>query len=180
MGVKVHPQLQKEVLLLFFSEMMKFFALTLVFGCVVAQVSAAQRSEVSSDRKSLGGCPTNCENGCCPYSNATCCSDGRHCCPPGTTCDSNPEWCNPASNSKHQERKLEQFQTHTDDKVLTVAEYIKCPDGTNCPLNYFCCNYFAVEYTCCPSGTVCCVQSDVPQCCPNGYVCKGKQCTKPC
>ena len=162
--------------------MTRFFALMLFFaiGFVVAQAITAQKSEVNSDhdQKSLG-CPTDCENGCCPYSNATCCSDGRHCCPPGTTCDSNPEWCNPTSNSKRPERKQELFQTHTDDKVLTVADDIKCPDSSTCPISYACCNYNG-NYGCCPSDSVCCVGSGVLLCCPNGYVCKGSQCIKPC
>ncbi|XP_067650008.1 progranulin-like [Haliotis asinina] len=31
--------------------------------------------------------------GCCPYQNATCCQDGRHCCPNGYTCDQSKGSC---------------------------------------------------------------------------------------
>ena len=32
-------------------------------------------------------CPIGTRYGCCPYTDGVCCSDQRHCCPNGTTCD---------------------------------------------------------------------------------------------
>merc|ERR1712046_210477 len=32
-------------------------------------------------------CPTASGFGCCPLPDASCCSDGQHCCPSGTTCE---------------------------------------------------------------------------------------------
>jgi hypothetical protein len=37
--------------------------------------------------------------GCCPYENATCCSDGLHCCPQGYTCDLARGQCVMGNNS---------------------------------------------------------------------------------
>jgi hypothetical protein len=33
------------------------------------------------------------EYGCCPLPNAVCCSDGKHCCPEGYTCDVSQGTC---------------------------------------------------------------------------------------
>merc|ERR1711957_758763 len=37
--------------------------------------------------------------GCCPYENASCCSDGLHCCPNGYTCDLAKGQCTKGSDS---------------------------------------------------------------------------------
>lgn len=74
----------------------------------------SSRSLTASDDQYATQCPngancpgtqTCCANGsggygCCPYTNAVCCSDHTHCCPSGTVCDVKEGTCNrPVSTS---------------------------------------------------------------------------------
>ena len=133
-------------------------------------------------------CPqssTLCKNhDCCPMTNATCCSDDQHCCPAGFDCDMNAGWCVDKMDPKRK-HELVSTSKYSDAKpeVMLATTVITCPDGSTCPLNHFCCEYMYISYgyySCCPAGTVCCVDSGTPQCCPDGYVCKGAQCIKAC
>lgn len=106
------------------------------------------------------------KHGCCPHLKATCCADGKHCCPHGYRCNS--------------------FETKCVKRNETVPfsytiEYIKrlyiiiCPGNQdNCPNGNTCCKSTSGGYGCCPiPHAVCC--SDGKNCCPNGYICNSKK-----
>ena len=109
------------------------------------------------------------EWGCCPYSNAVCCSDGIHCCPYGYTCDVSAGTCT------QQDKKIPFFT-----KVLAKTKSVVCPGGSSeCPDGDTCCKLSTGEWGCCPlPKAVCC--SDGEHCCPNGYTCdvSAGTCTK--
>jgi len=98
----------------------------------------------------------NGDFGCCPYSNADCCSDKAHCCPNGYTCDIPNQRCVQGKN-------ILSFQS------LTQKVRDDCPDGT-CDSDQTCCQLANGDFGCCPySNADCC--SDKAHCCPNGYTC---------
>jgi len=102
--------------------------------------------------------------GCCPYSEATCCSDKAHCCPNGYDCDLVHQQCIKGSNRV----------------LLSGVKKLKddCPDGT-CDQSETCCQLENGDWGCCPySEATCC--SDKAHCCPNGYDCDlvHQQCVK--
>lgn len=85
--------------------------------------------------------------GCCAMPNATCCSDGKHCCPAGNTCGSDGT-CVPNLSL---------------GKVYCGGDHY-CPDGNTCCLGA------NGKYGCCPmANAVCC--PDHHNCCPHGNVC---------
>ena len=72
------------------------FALLAIIGAVI--------STTCKDGSTCPGTTTCCLSpqgtvGCCPYENASCCSDGLHCCPNGYTCDLAKGQCVQGSNS---------------------------------------------------------------------------------
>ncbi|XP_062517534.1 neurogenic locus notch homolog protein 1-like [Corticium candelabrum] len=99
--------------------------------------------------------------GCCPYPSAACCSDGKHCCPSGYTCD------------------LTRHGSGICQRVLTTSVALQavrsttsvyCPDGEFCAQGSTCCQEADKKYGCCPlANAVCC--SDRLHCCPQGYKC---------
>ncbi|KAM9424628.1 granulin b isoform 2-T2 [Pholidichthys leucotaenia] len=99
--------------------------------------------------------------GCCPYEQATCCSDRRHCCPSGTTCDLEHLQCKSGDTHMAPMRK----------KIPAVASGIVCPDRTTvCPDQTTCCLLLDGTYGCCPlPNAVCC--SDHVHCCPQDTKC---------
>ena len=167
----------------------KSVALLIAIGCVIVSVQASLLSTndvgTVKERKCPGWstfckAPLSENDGCCPYSNATCCGDGQHCCPAGFKCDTDAGWCVNEQNPTYK-RKLVSMSGHLDTlSTMAKQDCLVCKDGTTCPQNYFCCNYIMTKYTCCPAGTVCCTFSETPQCCPSGYECKGNQCFKSC
>ena len=97
--------------------------------------------------------------GCCPYKEAVCCSDGKHCCPHGTTCDLSSGTCVRGASSNA-------FTALTEVK----RELVTCPDGTSCEGKETCCKLATGGYGCCPyKEAVCC--SDGKHCCPHGTTC---------
>ena len=171
----------------------KAVSLLLLTSYVVASASANPVTPVKEitcpDWSTHCKAPLSEDDGCCPYNNATCCVDGKHCCPAGFYCDmkAGHGWC---INKLYPSQKHELVSTrvhldaNTGTRTMLAVAQITCPDGSTCPLNHFCCRYgmYGPEnlYSCCPANTVCCVDSGTPQCCPNGYVCNGKQCSKTC
>ena len=105
--------------------------------------------------------------GCCPYPNATCCSDMKHCCPSGFTCQVASGTCQMGTV------KLPMFAKVSAKKVKTdpPASNGVCPDGiSECPAGTTCCKLVSGSYGCCPyTNAVCC--SDHEHCCPSGYTC---------
>jgi len=85
--------------------------------------------------------------GCCPYPSAICCTDMKHCCPSGYTCDVPDGQCNPSIS----------------------LPYDICPSGT-CPSGETCCDTDNGQFGCCPYvNAECC--TDHQHCCPKGYTC---------
>jgi len=113
--------------------------------------------------------------GCCPFSNAICCSDGLHCCPAGSTCDAALHSCRSVDSSL-------MFTWHITGHVdgygglrpLSVAAAVQCPDGSTCPTSTTCCQVVSKQYACCPyDQAMCC--SDLLHCCPHGMTCNVKE-----
>jgi hypothetical protein len=99
--------------------------------------------------------------GCCPYPQATCCSDHQHCCPNGYQCDLQHNQCVQKSTG----RRFTASQIRSAE-VLKV----NCPDGSSCPNDNTCCQLESGSYGCCPYPQATCC-SDHQHCCPNGYTC---------
>ncbi|XP_029953604.1 granulin b [Salarias fasciatus] len=100
------------------------------------------------------------EYACCPYPQATCCSDHIHCCPGDTTCDLEHAVCTSG------ERR---FPLRT--KIPAAHGDVVCPDRESvCPDQTTCCQMANGTYGCCPMpSAVCC--SDHVHCCPAGTQC---------
>nr|XP_014341731.1 PREDICTED: granulins [Latimeria chalumnae] len=109
------------------------------------------------------------EWGCCPLSQAVCCSDHKHCCPTDYTCDLLHSTCSKGKIaipwvSKTVARKM--IRTSTDP--LTV---VTCDSHTRCPDRNTCCKLLTGKWACCPlPNAVCC--EDQSHCCPKGYTCE--------
>ena len=56
------------------------------------KISMFATKSASNNAVCLGG-QSECGGGCCPLSNAVCCSDYIHCCPEGSTCDISTKTC---------------------------------------------------------------------------------------
>ncbi|UYV61465.1 GRN [Cordylochernes scorpioides] len=78
--------------------------------------------------------------GCCLYSEATCCSDGVHCCPNGYSCDLVNQDCQKNGLSAPLLKKLPSMKS--SDQV--------CPDKSQCPGDSTCCLMDDGSYGCCP------------------------------
>ena len=102
--------------------------------------------------------------GCCPYKEAVCCSDGKHCCPHGTKCNLAAGTCERSDNAMLMKETIMPVETKDSEKVV-------CPDGaTSCPSGYTCCKLSSGSFGCCPyENAVCC--SDGKHCCPHGTKC---------
>ncbi|XP_069016110.1 granulin b isoform X2 [Embiotoca jacksoni] len=103
---------------------------------------------------------TSGDYGCCPYPEATCCSDQLHCCPSNTICDLEHGVC-----------KSGPAQVPLMKKVPAVPNNVVCPDQeTVCPDQTTCCQMSNGTYGCCPMpNAVCC--SDHVHCCPADTEC---------
>ena len=92
---------------------------------------------------------------------AVCCTDGKHCCPEGTTCDVSSGKCNRGD------------LTVVDwvEKVPAIITDVICPDGqSKCQTGQTCCKLATGDYGCCPiPKAVCC--TDGKHCCPEGTTC---------
>ncbi|XP_069093994.1 progranulin isoform X6 [Pleurodeles waltl] len=103
------------------------------------------------------------EWGCCPLAKAVCCSDHIHCCPSGTTCDTEHEACNTNSESFPWVKKVRAKETSQNIDV-------QCDSTTYCNQGETCCRTASERWACCPlSQAVCC--SDHIHCCPSGTTC---------
>ncbi|XP_028286498.1 granulin b isoform X2 [Parambassis ranga] len=103
---------------------------------------------------------TSGEYGCCPYPDATCCSDHLHCCPSNTICDLEHGVC-----------RSGEIHMPLLKKISTLPNDIECPDKHSvCPDQTTCCQMTNGTYGCCPMpNAVCC--SDHIHCCPAGTQC---------
>ncbi|KAF3704026.1 Granulins Proepithelin [Channa argus] len=100
------------------------------------------------------------EYGCCPYPEATCCSDHVHCCPSNTVCDLDHGACKSGETS-----------VALLKKVPAIPHDVVCPDKKSvCPDETTCCKMVNGSYGCCPMPkAVCCL--DHIHCCPEGTEC---------
>ncbi|XP_034716514.1 granulin b isoform X5 [Etheostoma cragini] len=103
---------------------------------------------------------TSGDYGCCPYTEAMCCSDHIHCCPSDTICDMEHGICKSGDTSLPLLKK-----------IAAVPNDVECPDKISaCPDETTCCQMTNGTYGCCPMpNAVCC--SDHAHCCPEGTEC---------
>ncbi|XP_078571844.1 uncharacterized protein LOC144859249 isoform X1 [Branchiostoma floridae x Branchiostoma japonicum] len=100
-------------------------------------------------------------HGCCPIPQATCCSDGLHCCPSGFKCDISQNACLQGDLTLKWSPKME----------VKFRVTITCPGGTHdCPENTTCCLTAKGDYGCCPLAKAACCK-DHTHCCPSGFKC---------
>jgi len=136
---------------------MKLSIIIFVLGFITYCFTQTCPSGTCSDQETC--CQTdNGGWGCCQYPQATCCSDHKHCCPSGYTCDLQHKRC------VQQDRSVPMLITKF--KVLDVT----CQDGSSCKDGSTCCQLASGGYGCCPYPQATCC-SDKKSCCPNGYTC---------
>ncbi|XP_044274676.1 progranulin isoform X2 [Varanus komodoensis] len=106
--------------------------------------------------------------GCCPLPEASCCSDGIHCCPHGMRCDLVHAQCSAASGKQPLQEK---FPARKQAPVASVPQRNICPDNqSSCLETATCCRLPSSHYGCCPlPNAVCC--PDHLHCCPQGTTC---------
>jgi len=153
------------------------------FSMVIANkpFTSILRADEAAPSCPAGTCPSSdtcCSAGtgqwgCCPYPKADCCSDHKHCCPNGYTCDLSKGQCDKGASPTGviATKTLAELQEPEDAAP-------SCPAGT-CPSSDTCCSAGSGQWGCCPYPKADCC-SDHKHCCPNGYQCdlsKG-QCTK--
>jgi len=175
------------------------FVLCCVAIHLVLQTTVFVGADMCPDHKTrCGQSQTCCSDksggyGCCPWSGATCCSDGRHCCPYGSTCDVAHSRCVRGSMNTtmaaHSKRKRPEpwtmvYNSFTRDEWnaqnllpdnlqsaqnATVGKI--CGGGEQtCPDQYTCCPLASGGYGCCPFASATCC-SDRIHCCPHGRTC---------
>ena len=120
--------------------------------------------------------------GCCPYPDASCCSDYLHCCPYGYTC--NVPYCSRAIE-KVETKTQHTFPAKTvrpspniDDKLIQFSvkskQDVSCTDTQTCPSGTTCCKEQTGEYSCCSFPQASCCKDGI-HCCPNGFTCDSEQ-----
>ncbi|CAF1201630.1 unnamed protein product [Adineta ricciae] len=114
--------------------------------------------------------------GCCPYQQASCCSDKVHCCGNGFSCDDSGSRC-----IKHFDAIDATELANQKMILLTAFQEQTCPDGiTKCSLNSTCCpnkDQNEITYSCCPYARGVCCGSNGSICCPFKYICDERQLT---
>ncbi|XP_076802040.1 progranulin-like [Clavelina lepadiformis] len=100
---------------------------------------------------------------CCPLKQATCCENGLHCCPSEYKCSKFLGICIKESVNEEFFRVQEK----------TRARCTMCPDGSECPDYYSCCQQPSGYYRCCPYDQGVCCQDHV-HCCPHNTYCDVK------
>ncbi|GFR17774.1 progranulin [Trichonephila clavata] len=118
-------------------------------------------------------CPGEEEYQCCPFVDAVCCSDKKHCCPANNTCNIQEGMCYDnaeASPSIPLGRKTEIFNLQTELKRASKIKTVQCDTEVYCDDGSSCCPLASGEYACCDyPAAVCC--PDKLHCCPHGSVC---------
>ncbi|XP_019409475.1 PREDICTED: granulins isoform X2 [Crocodylus porosus] len=103
--------------------------------------------------------------GCCPFTEAVCCSDHIHCCPEGFTCDPGQGICQDGGATISWLKK-----TPAQVRVTSTSQEVKCDDQMSCPDGNTCCRLLTGAWGCCPLPQATCCQDHV-HCCPKGYKC---------
>ncbi|XP_069111438.1 LOW QUALITY PROTEIN: extracellular matrix protein A-like [Argopecten irradians] len=125
---------------------------------------------------------SNGRYGCCPYPDAICCSDMRHCCPSGYTCDLVGGHCKkghlsiPLSSKLSASKHIKDVNKVKGSSWLVEGSMIDgpleiCSGGEQaCRSGYSCCSNANGTYSCCGySPAHCC--ADKEHCCPANYKC---------
>lgn len=100
--------------------------------------------------------------GCCPFSEAVCCSDHIHCCPAGASCDLQQGVCRSGDIHMPLLKKIPAAPSNV--AVVPCNDSVACSDGSTC------CQKTSGDWACCPlKKAVCC--DDHLHCCPHGTVC---------
>uniref|UniRef100_H3D121 Granulins domain-containing protein n=1 Tax=Tetraodon nigroviridis TaxID=99883 RepID=H3D121_TETNG len=102
--------------------------------------------------------------GCCPFPQAVCCNDMKHCCPTGYTCtggqcsmnSGGPRWF-----------KLEHKESQAAHLTGSAPTAVRCAGVDRSIYHSFPLSSFL--------KAVCC--NDMKHCCPTGYTCTGGQCS---
>ncbi|KAK4288909.1 hypothetical protein Pmani_038093 [Petrolisthes manimaculis] len=121
--------------------------------------------------------------GCCPYSNARCCTDFIHCCPQGTNCNTTTGTCDVQRStwsvpaySLLTHKLTAEVRSMKADLVNQSTPNGMCPDHqSECPDGNTCCRMKGSKYGCCPMPRATCC-SDMLHCCPHGYKCQNAGC----
>jgi len=187
-----------------------WFNIAWLLLAVVASHSATQEIQFSfsdilcPDKSPCFDKSTCCElgtggYGCCPFTDAVCCSDHLHCCPTNSTCDIEHGFCKRGAeilyswaeskeiNQLFSKKKMFEFIPHKktvadkENEILPTLEDVQCPGAGNqtCADGYTCCMSVLGDYACCPlRDAVCC--ADKIHCCPKGSFCdrKGGKCSR--
>eukprot|EP00300_Choanocystis_sp_HF-7_P021749 c20845_g1_i1.p1 GENE.c20845_g1_i1~~c20845_g1_i1.p1 ORF type:complete len:1791 (-),score=261.17 c20845_g1_i1:45-4703(-) len=115
--------------------------------------------------------------GCAPFPEATCCSDGQHACPEGSTCDSVAKKCVDITTGMISAiGVLERSSVPPGVELVCYPEELTCESGSCCGSESTCCEDEKGYENCCPLvDGVCCGHG---LCCPSSYTCdwSGSQC----
>jgi len=177
---------------------MKVLAIVLLSACVIGMAAAVQLKYRGPFRQvgdvqcpdGQSSCPdgtTCCQlasggYGCCPYPNATCCTDKAHCCPNGYQCNLQKQQCvkSTAGGRLMVKPMMKKINARMAATKAFKLQDVQCPDGqSSCPDGTTCCQLASGGYGCCPyPNATCC--TDKAHCCPNGYQCnlQKQQCVK--
>eukprot|EP00062_Callorhinchus_milii_P021254 gi/632977774/ref/XP_007905535.1/ PREDICTED: granulins isoform X1 [Callorhinchus milii] len=102
--------------------------------------------------------------GCCPSPEAVCCADHRHCCPTGSTCDTQAETCQMKGSSIP-------WLTKVQATVRGNVELdVQCDGTVSCPTGATCCRASSGGWSCCPLPQAVCCEDHI-HCCPTGHTC---------
>eukprot|EP00058_Branchiostoma_floridae_P015157 XP_002600645.1 hypothetical protein BRAFLDRAFT_102424 [Branchiostoma floridae] len=112
--------------------------------------------------------------GCCPEPHAVCCSDRKHCCPQGYTCDTSQGKCLQGYRTIPwiENTVAPPNKVVTPYKVEPPVNPIDCDEEgkVKCPDKNTCCKKTTGEWGCCPLEKALCCEDKV-HCCPHGTVC---------
>ncbi|XP_073799716.1 granulin a isoform X14 [Danio rerio] len=109
------------------------------------------------------------ETGCCPFPEAVCCPDQKHCCPEGYRCDLRRRSCVKTTRLYVEITQLTHIRSNKPQPSVVVKD-VQCGGGFSCHDGETCCLTSQTTWGCCPSPkAVCC--DDMQHCCPAGYKC---------
>lgn len=114
--------------------------------------------------------------GCCPLSDAVCCSDHAHCCPKSTICNVHEGRCiNPKDGEAETwYTKFRSTKIIHKKSVKNELSIMQCRDGNFCSGSEKCCQVDDDQASCCPfKDGICCEGGR--HCCPSGFECDSEE-----
>ncbi|XP_056309545.1 granulin a isoform X2 [Danio aesculapii] len=148
------------------------------YNKIAAESTPAPRLDlgaVKCDEQSSCSADSTCcllskgETGCCPFPEAVCCPDQKHCCPEGYKCDLHRRSCVKTTWLYVEIIQLTHIRSNKPQPSVTVKD-VQCGGGFSCNDGETCCPTSQTTWGCCPSPkAVCC--DDMQHCCPTGYKC---------